>query len=319
MNIHFVTPNNDFNGYGMAEKHLKKYFAEVGINLDKKYNGQQISLVLNLASSLEGARGKTKILYTMIEGDTYPPEWVDTCRQADHIVVPNTWCQKVLKKADLDSTVINLGYDPEVFKPIKREMRNKYTFLHYEAFQGRKGWDELLDSWMASLSDKEDTQLILKTIKPYDEIPDRIKEFQNVKVISGELPHKAMACLLAEVDCFIFPSRGEGFSLPPLEAMATGLPVILTKGHSHMEYYDERYMYGVEVSKKIPAKYPWFDYPIGNWVRCNLDNLSDRIEYVYENKEEAFDKGQKAQNYVKRFSAKKTAEAFKEFLKELDN
>ena len=43
MNIHFVTPNNDFNGYGMAEKHLKKYFAEVGINLDKKYNGQQIS------------------------------------------------------------------------------------------------------------------------------------------------------------------------------------------------------------------------------------------------------------------------------------
>lgn len=320
MNVHFVTPDNSFNGYGIAEQQIDKYLAKNGIILEKEYKGQDISLVLNLASSIVHAKGKIKILYTMIEGDTYPPEWVDLCKQATAVIVPNGWCKNVLKKAGIKSKVIPLGYDSEIFKPRRKETNTPYTFLHYEAFsnQGRKGWEDLLDAWMLSLSDNEGAKLILKTIQPWDKIPKRVKEFQNVEVISGKLPHEAMASLLHEADCFVFPSRGEGFSLPPLEAMGCCLPVILTKAHSHLSYFDDRFMYGIPIAKKIPAKYPWFDYPIGNFVRGDIELLGKMLEHVFENQEEAYRKGQQAGGYVQKFSMEESVKKLIKFLKRLD-
>ena len=299
----------------MAESHIIKYLSRLGVKFSKDYKGQEVSLVLNLASSLENAKGKAKILYTMIEGNKYPDEWVSLCKSALAVIVPNRWCQEVLKRAGIEAQIVPLGYDQELFKYKERKAHKPFTFLHYEAFQDRKGWDELLDAWMLSLSNNDDAQLILKTIKPWDEIPERVKQFRNVKVISGELPHEAMAFLLNEADCFIFPSRGEGFSLPPLEAMATGLPVILTKGHSHLDYYNERYMYGIEISKEIPALYPWFNYPIGEWVRADIEDMADKIEYVFDHQDEAFKKGKAASEYVKKYTADKMAEKLKEFIK----
>lgn len=317
MKINFITTKNHGNGYGMTREYFKKFLPLNGIEISGEQ--QDVALILNTPPGIIHAKSKIKILYTMIEGDAVPPSWIEYLEMADHVVVPTTFVQKAFKKAGIESTVIPLGYDKDLFKPVKRN-NPVYTFLHYEAFQDRKGWKDLLYAWMHSgLAENEfECQLVLKTVQTFDYVYKALEDEMialpyNVKIICGELPHKSMPHLLETADCFVFPSRGEGFSLPPIEAMATGLPVILTKGHSHMDYYNEDYMYGVDCDIKVPARYhDWEDE--GNFVRCTAEDLGEILKHVYENQDEAKEKGRASVEYVKEYRYDKSVSKLAKFI-----
>ena len=49
-----------------------------------------------------------------------------------------------------------------------------------------------------------------------------------VEYIDHNLSETEVARLYAACDCLVHPFRGEGFALPVVEAMACGLPVIVT-------------------------------------------------------------------------------------------
>lgn len=320
LHINFLTTHNKHNGYGMTREYFKKYLPSQGIILDDNKSDNDISLTLHIPPAIEQAKGKIKILYTMIEGDEVPDEWKKYLDMADYILVPTQFVADTFKRDGFNAEVIPLGYDANIFKPAIRVNNDVYTFLHYEAFQDRKGWEELLDAWtLSGMAEKEfETKLILKTIVPFNEVYKMLEDKNialpyNVQVVSGSLPHECLNSLLAEADCFVFPSRGEGFSLPPLEAMATGCPVILSKGHSHMDYFDERYMYGVEATKKVPARYSnWGDQ--GNFVRCNIDSLSKTIEHVYNNQEQARQKGLDCLEYIGKYRYDKVIKKLSNFI-----
>ena len=53
----------------------------------------------------------------------------------------------------------------------------------------------------------------------------RYKLHKHVRFL-GFVPHRTLAVLYRQADAFVFPSLYEGFGLPPLEAMASGTPVI---------------------------------------------------------------------------------------------
>ena len=53
----------------------------------------------------------------------------------------------------------------------------------------------------------------------------RLKLHKHVRFL-GFVPDKTLACLYRLAGVFVFPSLYEGFGLPPLEAMASGTPVI---------------------------------------------------------------------------------------------
>lgn len=44
----------------------------------------------------------------------------------------------------------------------------------------------------------------------------------------GSVPHDKLACLYAAARLFVYPSLYEGFGLPPLEAMASGTPTVVS-------------------------------------------------------------------------------------------
>lgn len=54
-------------------------------------------------------------------------------------------------------------------------------------------------------------------------------------LIAGQLSDEELASLMARAAAFVFPSRYEGFGLPPLEAMAQGCPVLASTAPAVLE------------------------------------------------------------------------------------
>jgi glycosyltransferase involved in cell wall biosynthesis len=62
-------------------------------------------------------------------------------------------------------------------------------------------------------------------------------------VIPGVVPEEHMSALYSGADVFVFPSFLEGFGLPPLEAMACGVPVVATNRTSVPEVLGDAPLY----------------------------------------------------------------------------
>lgn len=66
----------------------------------------------------------------------------------------------------------------------------------------------------------------------YEDILPLVQALEKRVIITGYLPREDMAPLYAGADLFIYPSLYEGFGMPLLEAMASGVPIIASKTSS---------------------------------------------------------------------------------------
>jgi len=96
--------------------------------------------------------------------------------------------------------------------------------------------------------------------------------------------------LTAMCDILLCPSGHEGFSLPPIEAMACGKPVALSAIANHLEIVNyENYKYGVlmepTVDAEIVNRYP--SNPDGTMVKVpKSDLIYGTLQWMIENRDE---------------------------------
>jgi glycosyltransferase involved in cell wall biosynthesis len=106
-------------------------------------------------------------------------------------------------------------------------------FLTLSSFDPRKNFGHIIECFrdLVLSADLRDTKLVIVGSNPernrfVDEALAKNAEVRNQIVIPGFIPDDDLAAVYSGALAFLFPSFGEGFGLPALEAMQCGTPVI---------------------------------------------------------------------------------------------
>lgn len=135
-------------------------------------------------------------------------------------IVVSSWIKDQI--GDNSIKVINNGIDLNVFSPSNKNINkiNKFIIGTIGSSVKWKGYDIFLEA-VSSINSNEMEVLILS--QDYLELPNNI----NTRIIKPTTD-KQIVDFYRQCDIFVFTSFVEGFGLPPLEAMACGIPVITT-------------------------------------------------------------------------------------------
>jgi len=171
--------------------------------------------------------------------------WRVFLRKADACIAVSRYvAMRALEEIKLRKVyVCGNGVDLEKFRSLNLSKIYDVAFLGRLDFV-QKGIDTLLKAWVLVCSKMPDAKLIIvgggseEAYNMLKQIVDRLGLSDNV-IITGFAPEDALPKILNMSKIFVFPSRFEGFGLAVLEAMACGLPCVLSNIEVFRELYND--------------------------------------------------------------------------------
>jgi GT2 family glycosyltransferase len=248
-----------------------------------------------------------KIGYTMLEVDGIPREWVRRANMMDEVWTPSSFNSDTFIASGVKKPihVMPLGVNPAYFNPniVGYPVSGAFTFLSTFEWGERKAPEVLLRAFNDEFRSDEQAVLVCK-IHNQDISVNVPREIRRLGLREGGgriafsinevVPAHQLGSLYRSVDCFVLPSRGEGWGLPILEAMACGLPVIATAWSGQTDFINDEIAYPLAIEGLIPARARCPYYNGFNWAEPSYENLRALMRHVYENREEARIKGELA-------------------------
>lgn len=187
----------------------------------------------------ETVRGRTKLMLNM--------GLKKSMKRADIIITDSEFSKseiiKYFPKYRGKIKVVPCGVDLEKFCPCKDKKRisdvktslgieGEY-FLYVGTIEPRKNLKRLITAYNALAKKLSDPpKLVLAGGKGwlYDDIFEEVRRLglEDKVIFTKYVPSEDMNPLMCGALAFVFPSIYEGFGMPPLEAMACGVPVLTT-------------------------------------------------------------------------------------------
>jgi glycosyltransferase involved in cell wall biosynthesis len=129
------------------------------------------------------------------------------------------------------------GADPEVQDRVMERYQINYPYLLYAGnIRKHKNVPRLVEAFavvrdqLAAHPVYRDLRLVIigDTISQYPAVRHTVIKSRVEQLVRflGFVPFETLRCFYQRAAAFVFPSRHEGFGLPPLEAMACGSPVV---------------------------------------------------------------------------------------------
>lgn len=165
----------------------------------------------------------------------YLDRWTEvSCEVADAIVTVSDFSKgEIAALYDRSDThVVPNAVEPRFFK-VRRRPEGTYV-LYVGALEEKKNVPALLQGFAELIRTRPDLRHELRlagglAAGPYavEEVIAQHPELEGRVAVLGHVPEDALLELYAGADAFAYLSEYEGFGLPPLEAMAAGVPTVV--------------------------------------------------------------------------------------------
>ena len=233
-----------------------------------------------------------KVAMTMAESDRISTHWAQACNGMTHVIVPNEFFKDVFRSSGVTVpiSVIRSGIDFEKIHPIDRPQRDIYTFGICGYLNERKGVFDVIQAFASEFAPDERVRLCMHTTNHFFRYYKNYTD-PRISISYQYKTYQDMLAYYASLDAFVFPSKAEGIGYPPREAMATGLPTIVTS-YSGLAELCASYCYPLNV-RELVKRTDMLDQP-GNWANIEIRELMYFMRYVYEHRVSSIRKGKTA-------------------------
>jgi len=247
------------------------------------------------------------INFTMFETTKIPDSWPKRLNSIHEVWNPSQWGKDVFKQCGVTTNieVVNLGVEDDRVKWVERDKKPfVYLWMANNSNDNRKNINMVISAWMELFGNKPDfpVELWIKSRLGHNR---GWPKDDRVAIFAGECDNALMQTIMGKANCFVFPSRGEGWGSPPLEAMATGCPTIITDWSGMTEYVNDDICYPLKIKGlvKIPRNtgdYPiqFFGQDVGSWAEPDYEHLKELMFHIYNNYDEALEKGREAYEVI---------------------
>lgn len=193
------------------------------------------------------------------ETDRIPQQWVDQLNKMQLVIVPCEENLQVVRRCGVMTPVEKVHYSCDMDKYsegpkpfLMPRVDNHFKMLSICQFSKKKGVDPLLKAYLTEFNPDEPVVLILKVYISPNDGPEqkqrvqqliqamrdilRLKAYPPIMLIHEVMEHEDIQRLYSTADCYVLPSRGEGWGVPHFDALGYGLPTIATAGTGPSEF-----------------------------------------------------------------------------------
>jgi glycosyltransferase involved in cell wall biosynthesis len=184
-------------------------------------------------------KNQVRLAYSMFESTKIPQSWVyNLNRHFDAVIVPDSYLVDTYKSSGVTIPVfvlpLGLNIQNYLQAPLKTKAHSPFVFANFSTCISRKNHRKLIHAFYAAFGNNP--QVLLKINSKYTEeglLEQLHKEIEELNVHNILLTNNRYDNLeyfnnFQEVDCYVSISQSEGFSIQPREAMALGIPCILS-------------------------------------------------------------------------------------------
>jgi len=277
----------------------------------------------------EAFLGDVNIGVVFFEYTDLSPGGIERASRLDAMVAGSTWNGEVLSARGIENVrTVFQGVDTSQFRPRKktRSYGDRFTVFSGGKLDYRKGQDIVLAAFKVFSDRHPDAVLVTawQNLWPLTALPFAVSPHtDDLPVISadgvlnlsewaakngidpdrfidvGLRPNAEMPDILREMDLAVFPNRCEGgTNLVAMETMASGVPCVISANTGQLDLVadDRCYTLSDQSSVELPGG------GTEGWGESSVEELVERMEEAYQNRDEAKRRGQAGSDFMRDWS-----------------